>query len=298
MTSIWLIQIYKLFSNSELKIKFNKICDNAIKKSVLYYQIVNTIKLRLTPFLHDSIILYYLYIYMRKQIVSVMKKKDIKILLVDDEQDILEIVGYNLSQEGYQVVTATTGKEAIVKAKKELPQLIIMDVMMPEMDGMEACEAIRKLPELSNVLITFLTARSEDYSQVAGFDAGADDYITKPIKPKLLVSKVKALLRRLKSDEHASETLNVGGIEVNREEYKIIKEGVEIVLPRKEFELFYLLASKPGKVFKREEILDKVWGNEVIVGGRTIDVHIRKLREKIGEDLFKTIKGVGYKLEV
>lgn len=227
-----------------------------------------------------------------------MKKKDIKILLVDDEQDILEIVGYNLAQEGYQIVTATNGKEAIIKAKKELPQLIIMDVMMPEMDGMEACENIRKLPELSNVIITFLTARSEDYSQVAGFDAGADDYITKPIKPKLLVSKVKALLRRLKSDELASETLNVGGIEINREEYKIVKDNKEIILPRKEFELFYLLASKPGKVFKREEILDKVWGNEVIVGGRTIDVHIRKLREKIGDDLFKTIKGVGYKLEV
>ncbi|MDI9256440.1 MULTISPECIES: response regulator transcription factor [Flavobacterium] len=227
-----------------------------------------------------------------------MKKKDIKILLVDDEQDILEIVGYNLSQEGYQIVTATNGKEAILKAKKELPHLIIMDVMMPEMDGMEACENIRKLPELNHVIITFLTARNEDYSQVAGFDAGADDYITKPIKPKLLVSKVKALLRRLKNEEQATETLNVGGIEINREEYKIIKEGVEIILPRKEFELFYLLASKPGKVFKREEILDKVWGNEVIVGGRTIDVHIRKLREKIGEDLFKTIKGVGYKLEV
>lgn len=227
-----------------------------------------------------------------------MKKKDIKILLVDDEQDILEIVGYNLTQEGYQIVTASNGKEAIVKAKKELPQLIIMDVMMPEMDGMEACENIRKMPELSNVIITFLTARSEDYSQVAGFDAGADDYITKPIKPKLLISKVKALLRRLKDEEQNSETLNVGGIEINREEYKIIKEDLEIVLPRKEFELFYLLASKPGKVFKREEILDKVWGNEVIVGGRTIDVHIRKLREKIGEDLFKTIKGVGYKFEV
>ncbi len=244
-------------------------------------------------------ILYYLYLYYRKNNCAfVMKKKDIKILLVDDEQDILEIVGYNLAQEGYQIVTATNGKEAIVKAKKELPHLIIMDVMMPEMDGMEACENIRKLPELSNVIITFLTARSEDYSQVAGFDAGADDYINKPIKPKLLVSKVKALLRRLKNDEQATETLNVGGIEINREEYKIIKEGREIILPRKEFELFYLLASKPGKVFKREEILDKVWGNEVIVGGRTIDVHIRKLREKIGEDLFKTIKGVGYKLEV
>lgn len=226
-----------------------------------------------------------------------MKKKDITILLVDDEQDILEIVGYNLEQEGYQIITASDGKEAITKAKKHLPQLIIMDVMMPEMDGMEACENIRKIPELNHVIITFLTARSEDYSQVAGFDAGADDYITKPIKPKLLVSKVKALLRRLKNDEKATETLNVAGIEINREEYKIIKDDKEIILPRKEFELFYLLASKPGKVFKREEILDKVWGNEVIVGGRTIDVHIRKLREKIDEDLFKTIKGVGYKLE-
>lgn len=227
-----------------------------------------------------------------------MKKKDIKILLVDDEQDILEIVGYNLSQEGYKIVTASNGKEAISVAKKEHPQLIIMDVMMPEMDGMEACENIRKIPELSNVIITFLTARSEDYSQVAGFDAGADDYIAKPIKPKLLVSKVKALLRRLKSETVSPENLNVGGIEINREEYKIVMEGREIVLPRKEFELFHLLASKPGKVFKREEILDKVWGNEVIVGGRTIDVHIRKLREKIGEDFFKTIKGVGYKFEV
>lgn len=228
-----------------------------------------------------------------------MKKKNIKILLVDDEQDILEIVGYNLAQEGYQISTAINGKEAVEKAKKEVPHLIIMDVMMPEMDGMEACENIRKIPELKNVIITFLTARSEDYSQVAGFDAGADDYITKPIKPKLLISKVKALLRRLKEDENSnSETLNVGGIEINREEYKIIKDNVEIVLPRKEFELFYLLASKPGKVFKREEILDKVWGSEVIVGGRTIDVHIRKLREKVGEELFKTIKGVGYKFEV
>lgn len=226
-----------------------------------------------------------------------MKKKDIKILLVDDEQDILEIVGYNLSQEGYKIVTASNGKEAISVAKKERPHLIIMDVMMPEMDGMEACENIRKIPELSNIIIAFLTARSEDYSQVAGFDAGADDYIAKPIKPKLLVSKVKALLRRLKDENAPSENLNVGGIEINREEYKIVMEGREIVLPRKEFELFYLLASKPGKVFKREEILDKVWGNEVIVGGRTIDVHIRKLREKIGEDLFKTIKGVGYKFE-
>ncbi len=227
-----------------------------------------------------------------------MKKKDIRILLVDDEPDILEIVGYNLAQEGYQISTAGDGKEAIAKAKKELPHLIIMDVMMPEMDGMEATENIRQIPELSNTIITFLTARSEEYSQVAGFDAGADDYITKPIKPKLLVSKVKALLRRLKDENKESEVLHVAGIEINREAYKIVKEGTEIFLPRKEFELFYLLASKPGKVFKREEILDKVWGNEVVVGGRTIDVHIRKLREKIGEDLFKTIKGVGYKIEV
>lgn len=228
-----------------------------------------------------------------------MKKKDIKILLVDDEKDILEIVGYNLQLEGYQIFTASNGLEAVETAQKELPHLILMDVMMPKMDGMEATEVIRRIPELSNVIIAFFTARGEEYSQVAGFEAGADDYITKPIKPKLLVSKVKALLRRLKEEHQiASDTLHVAGIEINREEYKVIKDDVEIILPRKEFELFYLLASKPGKVFKREEILDKVWGNDVIVGGRTIDVHIRKLREKISEDLFKTIKGVGYKIEV
>jgi two-component system alkaline phosphatase synthesis response regulator PhoP len=225
-----------------------------------------------------------------------MSKSKAKILLVDDEPDILEIVGFNLSQEGYRIVTAANGKEAITKAKAELPNLIIMDVMMPEMDGIEACEAIRKIPELENVIITFLTARNEDYTQVAGFDAGADDYISKPIKPKLLVSKVNALLRRFNEQQKSTGTLSVGGIEINREEYKIIKNGVEISLPRKEFELFYLLASKPGKVFKREEILDTIWGNDVIVGGRTIDVHIRKLREKIGDDFFKTIKGVGYKI--
>lgn len=226
-----------------------------------------------------------------------MKKRDIKILLVDDEPDILEIVGYNLSSEGYQVLTAKNGIDAIAKAKKELPHLIILDVMMPEMDGIEACEKIRKLPELNNAIITFLTARGEDYSQVAGFDAGADDYITKPIKPKLLVSKVKALLRRFKEEEKPGEDsiVKVGNIIINRDEYKIVKGKEEIILPRKEFELLSLLASRPGKVFKREDILDKVWGNEVIVGGRTIDVHIRKLREKIGDDHFKTVKGVGYK---
>jgi two-component system, OmpR family, alkaline phosphatase synthesis response regulator PhoP len=226
-----------------------------------------------------------------------MKNKNIKILLVDDEQDILEIVGYNLSLEGYQVITASNGKDAIAKAKRELPHLIIMDVMMPEMDGIEACENIRKFPELENTIITFLTARSEDYSQVAGFDAGADDYIAKPIKPKVLISKVKGLLRRLKESETENTTLSVGDIEISREEYKIVRNSQEIILPRKEFELFYLLATKPGKVFTREEILEKVWGNEVVVGGRTIDVHIRKLREKIGDDFFKTIKGVGYKIE-
>ena len=224
-----------------------------------------------------------------------MNKKDIKILLVDDEPDILEIVGYNLSNEGYQVITAENGLEGVKKAKKERPHLIILDVMMPEMDGIEACEIIRKNPDLKDILITFLTARGEDYSQVAGFDAGADDYITKPIKPKVLVSKVKALLRRFKEQDVENENVKIGNLVINREEYKIILEGTEIVLPRKEFELLSLLASKPGKVFKREEILDKVWGNEVIVGGRTIDVHIRKLREKIGNDSFKTIKGVGYK---
>ncbi|RKR15122.1 two-component system alkaline phosphatase synthesis response regulator PhoP [Maribacter vaceletii] len=225
-----------------------------------------------------------------------MKKKDIKILLVDDEPDILEIVGYNLSTEGYQVLTAKNGVEAVTIAKKKTPHLIILDVMMPEMDGIEACEIIRNTKGLENTIITFLTARGEDYSQVAGFDAGADDYITKPIKPKVLVSKVKALLRRLKEENAASEDIvKVGNIVINREEYKIINDGKEIILPRKEFELLALLTSKPSKVFKREVILDKVWGNEVVVGGRTIDVHIRKLREKIGDDHFKTVKGVGYK---
>lgn len=224
-----------------------------------------------------------------------MNEKDIKILLVDDEPDILEIVGYNLSNEGYQVITAENGIQAIKKAKKEKPQLIILDVMMPEMDGIEACENIRRIPELKETIITFLTARGEDYSQLAGFDAGADDYITKPIKPKVLVSKVKALLRRLKDNEFDESIVKIGNLIINREEYKITLKNEEIILPRKEFELLSLLASKPGKVFKRDEILDKVWGNEVVVGGRTIDVHIRKLREKIGDDSFKTVKGVGYK---
>ncbi len=227
-----------------------------------------------------------------------MKKKDIKILLVDDEPDILEVIGYNLEQEGYQVFTAQNGKIAVEIAKKTIPHLILLDVMMPIMDGIEACEKIRQNPETEETIIAFLTARNEDYSQVAGFEAGADDYITKPIKPKLLVTKVKALLRRLKTTVSENTSIIViGNITINREEYKILKDNQEIILPRKEFELLYLLATKPGKVFKRDEILDKVWGNEVVVGGRTIDVHIRKLREKIGDDFFKTIKGVGYKIE-
>jgi len=227
-----------------------------------------------------------------------MNNKDIKILLVDDEPDILEIVSYNLSAEGYQVYTASNGVEGVAKAKKKQPHLIILDVMMPEMDGIEACEKIRATRGLENTIVAFLTARGEDYSQVAGFDAGADDYITKPIKPKVLVSKVKALLRRFKEGAvtaEAEDITSVGDLIINREEYKIVYKGIEMVLPRKEFELLALLASKPNKVFKREVILDKVWGNEVVVGGRTIDVHIRKLREKIGNNNFKTVKGVGYK---
>ncbi|MFD0761605.1 response regulator transcription factor [Lutibacter aestuarii] len=229
-----------------------------------------------------------------------MKNADIKILLVDDEPDILEIVGYNLKNEGYKIFTAKNGIEAIKIAKKEVPHLIILDIMMPEMDGIEACEKIRATEGLENVLVTFFTARGEDYSQVAGFNVGADDYITKPIKPKLLVSKIKALLRRINNvvEVESNEQVTIGDIIIDRDEYVIIKDGEKLSLPRKEFELFSLLTSKPGKVFKRDDILDKVWGNEVVVGGRTIDVHIRKLREKIGDKNFKTVKGVGYKFVI
>jgi two-component system alkaline phosphatase synthesis response regulator PhoP len=262
------------------------------KTAVKCYQKVSCIKLTLTD---GGFPRYWLFLDESTH-ERFMKKQDIKILLVDDEPDILEILSYNLSSQGYKVYTAKNGVEAIEKAKKKHPHLIILDVMMPEMDGIEACEIIRKTKGLEDTIIAFLTARNEDYSQVAGFDAGADDYITKPIKPKVLVSKVKSLLRRLKKGEDATdEILKVGKLVINREEYKVINDGEEMVLPRKEFELLALLASKPDKVFKREVILDKVWGQEVVVGGRTIDVHIRKLREKIGEDHFKTVKGVGYK---
>lgn len=225
-----------------------------------------------------------------------MKDAKAKILLVDDEPDILEIVSYNLKNEGYQVYTAENGEEAIKKAKKKKPDLIILDVMMPVMDGIEACEKMRRISELDHTVITFLTARGEDYSMIAGFDAGADDYITKPVKPRVLVSKVKALLRRKDNTAPAASNITkLGDLVIDRDQYKIVYKKEEMILPRKEFELLSLLTTKPGKVFKREEILDVVWGNEVIVGGRTIDVHIRKLREKLGDDSFKTVKGVGYK---
>lgn len=223
-----------------------------------------------------------------------MKKKEIKILLVDDEPDILEIVGYTLRNEGYTIFTAENGQIALDQAKKIAPHLILMDIMMPKMNGIEACEEIRKIESLNETIISFLTASGEDYAQVAGFDAGADDYITKPVKPKVLVSKVKSLLRRIKSP--GSENLIIAGsITVNRDKYIVTKNGVNISLPRKEFELISLLSSEPGKVFNRDVILNRVWGTNVIVGARTIDVHIRKLREKIGDNYFQTIKGVGYK---
>lgn len=229
---------------------------------------------------------------------ALMNPSEIKILLVDDEPDILELVGFHLRKEGYTVFTASGGKEGVEIARKEQPALIILDVMMPDMDGMETCEKIRQIPQLKDTLVTFLTALAEDYSMMAGFDAGADDYITKPVKPKVLVSKIKALLRRAGGQDVQAETsLAAGDLVIDRDRYVVVNKGREIVLPRKEFELLSLLTLRPGRVFKRDEIMDTVWGNEVVVGGRTIDVHIRKLREKIGEDYFKTIKGVGYKFE-
>ena len=222
--------------------------------------------------------------------------EDIKILLVDDEPDILEIISYSLKNAGYNIYTATNGSDAVEQASKIEPHLIILDVMMPEMDGIEACEIIRKTEKIKNTLITFLSARGEDYSQIAGFNAGADDYLTKPIKPKILLSKVKSLLRRISIDQ--DEVIELEDLIIDRSSYKVSISGNELNLPRKEFELLYLLASRPGKVFKREYILESVWGKDVIVGDRTIDVHIRKLREKIGDTFFKTIKGVGYKFVI
>ena len=217
-----------------------------------------------------------------------------KILLVDDEPDILEIIAYSLESAGYKIYKANNGLEAIKIAKKIIPDLIIMDLMMPHMNGIDACEAIRKSDNLNDVIITFLSARGEDFSKIAGFEAGADDYITKPIKPKVLLSKVKALLRR-KSSEQDQTIIQINDLIIDRSKYSVNLKGIELNLPRKEFELLYLLVSSPNTVFTREKILDVVWGSDVIVGDRTIDVHIRKIREKIGASSFKTIKGVGYK---
>lgn len=232
-----------------------------------------------------------------------MNVENYKVLLVDDEPDILEFISYNMQKEGFQVLTATNGQEAIKVAQAEIPELIILDVMMPEMDGIETCEELKKIPSLKNSIVAFLTARGEDYSQIAGFDAGADDYITKPIKPKVLISRAKALLKRYRVDDAAPEPVDdqiikIGDLTIDRERYLIINEGEELILPKKEFELLVLLASKPEKVFTRDEIYNTVWGDNIIVGDRTIDVHIRKLREKIGQEHIKTIKGVGYKYVV
>jgi two-component system alkaline phosphatase synthesis response regulator PhoP len=227
-----------------------------------------------------------------------MQNEEIRILLVDDEDDVLEFLSYNIRKEGYQVHTANNGIKGLQKAIEIIPHLIILDVMMPEMDGIETCREIKQIPQLENTIIVFLTARGEDYSQIAGFDAGADDYVTKPVKPRLLVSRIKALLRRHRSETEQPESpVDLGGIVIDRERYVVIIEGKEISLPKKEFELLQLLASKPNKVFTRDEIFSNVWGDNVIVGDRTIDVHIRKIREKLDINNIKTIKGVGYKFE-
>jgi len=230
-----------------------------------------------------------------------MSEEKFKVLLVDDELDILEFLSYNLEKEGYIVYTAKNGMEAIKIAEKKTPHLIILDVMMPEMDGIAACEELRKNPSLNSTVIAFLTARGEDYSQIAGFEAGADDYITKPVRPKVLVSRVKALLKRTGEttttvvEPQDTNTVNIGNLLIDKERYLIRINDNEMILPRKEFELLSLLVSKPGKVFTREEIYFSVWGENVVVGDRTIDVHIRKLREKIGNEHIKTLKGIGYK---
>jgi two-component system alkaline phosphatase synthesis response regulator PhoP len=223
-----------------------------------------------------------------------------RILLVDDEKDILEFLSYNLEKEGFLVASCSDGQSAIDLLDEFQPQLIVLDVMMPGMDGIEACEQIRSNPKYDHILITFLTARSEDYSQVAGLEAGADDYIKKPIKPKVLVSRVKALFRRkgaLPNYNHVTHLIDIAGLHINRESYDVKVDGDSLSLPRKEFEILYLLASKPGKVFKRDEIFDRIWGADVVVGGRTIDVHVRKLREKLGRSFIETVKGVGYKFK-
>ena len=226
-----------------------------------------------------------------------MKKTSTKILVVDDDPDIIEILTYNLSNEGYNVKSAVNGVEAIKKAKKFIPDIILLDVMMPEMDGIEACSNLREIESLSKSMIIFLSARGEDFTQIAAFDAGADDYINKPVKPKILLKKISSISKRILSENNNTSNLIVGSLVIDRESYTVTKNKDEITLPRKEFELLFLLASKPGKVLTRDEIMFKVWGTQVVVGDRTIDVHVRKLREKIGEKYIKTIKGVGYKFK-
>ena len=218
-----------------------------------------------------------------------------KILVVDDDPDIVEILRYNLSLAGYDVKAASNGKEAIKKAKIFIPEIILLDVMMPEMDGIEACRLIREIPSLNNTRIIFLSARNEDYTQISAFDAGADDYISKPVKPKILLKKISSIFKRIQKKENKSQLIDLGEIKIDRSKYLVFINKNEIQLPKKEFELFFLLASKPGDVFSRDQIMNKVWGSDIIVGDRTIDVHIRKLREKIGDLYFKTVKGVGYK---
>ena len=222
---------------------------------------------------------------------------NIKILVVDDEEDILEFLSYNLRAEGYDVIVADNGVLAIELAKQQQPSLIILDVQMPDMDGITTCEKIREIPSLKETVVTFLTARSEDYSQIAGFEAGADDYITKPIRPKVLVSRVKALLKRRGITMDTNAIIELGDIVIDKEKHLTTYKGQEVIFAKKEFKLLKLLISKPGKVFTREEILEKVWGSDIIVGDRTIDVHIRKLREKLADHYIKTVKGVGYKFE-
>ena len=224
-------------------------------------------------------------------------KDNIKILVVDDEEDILEFLSYNLRAEGYDVIVADNGVLAIELAKQQQPSLIILDVQMPDMDGITTCEKIREIPSLKETVVTFLTARSEDYSQIAGFEAGADDYITKPIRPKVLVSRVKALLKRRGITQDTNSIIELGDIVIDKEKHLTTYKGQEVIFAKKEFKLLKLLISKPGKVFTREEILEKVWGTDIIVGDRTIDVHIRKLREKLADHYVKTVKGVGYKFE-
>lgn len=226
-----------------------------------------------------------------------MDISSIKILVVDDDPDIVEILKYNLKNSGYSVKSSGNGVEAIKKAKKFIPDIILMDVMMPEMSGIEACEEIKNIDQLSQAIIIFLSARSEDYTQISAYDAGADDYISKPVKPKILLKKISNIAKKINSEKNNSKIIDLGSIKINKEEYVVIKDKKEILLPRKEFELLFLLATKPEKVFTREEIMNKVWGTQVVVGDRTIDVHVRKLRKKIGEKHIKTLKGVGYKFK-